>query len=151
MNAWRNILSVLWIAALLAGCDSGSSSAGKSTAHTQPPRPIELDASTKTGPELFKLHCISCHGEQGAGVPGIFPPLTNSPRLLSAKNFVHGLIHGYPPPSDPNGSPWMGEMPKFSHLSDEQLATLATYVRQEWSGAQDAVTVELVAEQRASP
>jgi len=134
----------------LAGCGGGDSKPKPAAKPEPPPKPIAFDIAPKTGPELYQLHCLSCHGEQGGGVAGIFPPMTGSARLASPKHFVHGLIHGFPPPSDPNGSPWMGEMPKFSQLSDEQLAALATYVRQEWGGAKDEVTAEMVAEQRAN-
>lgn len=136
----------------LAGCGDGASSAPKpEDTPSPPPKPIALDTSPKTGEELYKIHCIACHAEEGGGVPEIFPPLIGSPKLSSPKHFVHGLIHGFPPPSDPDGSPWMGEMPKFQQLSDEDLAKLSTYVRQKWGGAQDAVTVEMVAEQRSNP
>ncbi|WP_269539977.1 c-type cytochrome [Cerasicoccus fimbriatus] len=137
-------------ALLMSGCGERSSGDVPSKP-APPPKPIALDNSVKTGEELYALHCLSCHGEQGQGVAEVFPPLAGSPRLLSAKNFAHGLIHGFPRPSDPNGSPWMGEMPKFSHLSDEDLAKLSTYARQTWGNATDVVTVEIVAEQRAQP
>ncbi|GHB96132.1 c-type cytochrome [Cerasicoccus arenae] len=117
-----------------------------------PPKPISLDTSMKSGAELYALHCQSCHGDKGQGVTQIFPPLMGSPRLGSGEYFVHGLIHGFPPPSDPNGSPWMGEMPKFTSLSNEDLAKLTNYARQQWGGGgKDVVTAEIVAEQRAEP
>lgn len=147
---WTPGLIILAYALMLAACGENSSGqAAKPDKHTPPPRPIALDTAPKTGKELYQIHCMSCHGEQGGGVAEIFPPILSSPRLASPRHFVHGLIHGFPPPSDPDGSPWMGEMPKFQQLSDADLAKLATYVRQQWGGAKDEVTVEMVAEERS--
>lgn len=99
-----------------------------------------------TGPELYAMHCQSCHGDHGQGVPQIFPPLAGSERLRVPEHFVHGLIHGYPPTD--TAQQWMGEMPQFGHLSDADLATLATYARQQWGGTTDVIPEEMVTAQR---
>lgn len=142
------VFSCVALAGVLVGCGDPPPH-GKSYEKAPPPKPIELDTASKSGKDLYLLHCQSCHGVEGQGVPQIFPALAGSTRFQSPKNFAHGLIHGFPVPAE--GSPWMGEMPKFGYLSDEDLAKLATYARQNWGNANDEVTVEIVAEQRANP
>lgn len=147
VNLQKALLALVAVWAL-AGC-GGDAQPGSPAKHSPPPKPDYLDASAKTGAQLYALHCQSCHGDKGQGVTSIFPPLMGSPRLQVGPHFVHGLIHGFPPPE--GESPWMGEMPKFGGLSDADLARLANYVRQEYAAAPDVITVEVVAAQRANP
>ncbi|MEO0797061.1 MAG: cytochrome c [Verrucomicrobiota bacterium] len=139
-------VSVLLIA-LLGGCAKESPKKPEADAEP-PPRPQELDQSTQSGKQLFARHCQSCHGDKGQGVAGIFPPLTGSPRLTDPALFVQGLIYGYPKPPADQPSPWMGQMPLFAQLGDEQLAAVANYTRMEWGNATDEISVETVAEIR---
>ncbi|MDZ7649441.1 MAG: cytochrome c [Cytophagales bacterium] len=38
----------------------------------------DLNASMERGKEIYQRNCISCHMDQGEGLPGIFPPLSKS-------------------------------------------------------------------------
>jgi len=144
----RSLPTVVLAAGLiLTGCSENPS--GGESRSAPPPRPASMDRSPKTGKQLYAMHCQACHGEDGQGVPQVFPPITASQQLQVPATFVHALIHGYPPP-EPGEQNWMGEMPKFGHLSDEQLARLANYVRKRWGGFDEEVTAALVAEQRAN-
>ncbi|WP_309395817.1 c-type cytochrome [Cerasicoccus maritimus] len=139
---------VFGVAGVLAGC--GDSPSGGSKKAAPPPKPLTLDQVERNGAQLYGLHCKACHADKGQGVPGIFPPLAGSARLASPQHFVNGLLFGFPPVGEPGTSPWMGEMPKFSQLKDEDIAKLATYVRQTWGNATDEITPGQVALERTN-
>lgn len=86
------------------------------------------------GGDLFKQHCAACHGEQGQGVPGIYPPLAGNRAVMLAP--PHNLVQairkgGFAPATAGNPRPF--GMPPFGHLlSDDEVAALATFLRQSW-------------------
>ncbi|HEY0609559.1 MAG TPA: c-type cytochrome, partial [Chitinophaga sp.] len=53
-----------------------------SLAFTQQP-PADLKASMARGKTLYGTYCQSCHGNQGQGVEGVFPPLAKSDYLMA--------------------------------------------------------------------
>ena len=63
--------------------------------------------------------CFACHGEMGHGGAG---PGFRNDKLLAADQYVIGqILIG------------RGIMPAFAHkLNDEQIAAVATYVRNSW-------------------
>jgi mono/diheme cytochrome c family protein len=103
------------------------------------------------GPMLFRANCVACHQASGLGVPGVFPPLAGSewvkgdPRVLA-----NILLHGITGDLVVKGSSFSGTMPAFGHLSDADLAALATYIRNEWSNGAAAVATETIALERSS-
>jgi putative heme-binding domain-containing protein len=96
--------------------------------------------------------CIACHGPAGAGVPNLGPPLANSEwvtvppenligiqlRGLSGPITVAGQEYNFPAPM-----PAMG-----AGQSDENIASVITFIRNSWGNSAPAVTPEMVAAQR---
>ncbi len=104
----------------------------------------------KEGRKIYQTICMACHQVNGQGLPGAFPPLAESawveknPALL-ARIVLHGL-HG---PITVNGTAYNSVMaPLGAVLSDEQIALVLTYVRQEWGNAGSAVETDVVAQAR---
>lgn len=95
------------------------------------------------GATLYDQHCAACHGARGQGVPGIYPALAGN-RALTLEyphNLVQMIRHGGFAPATP-GHPRPFGMPPFGQLlSDEEVAALASYLRQSWGHAASAVTV----------
>lgn len=87
------------------------------------------------GEKIFNNVCIACHQPGGVGVTGIFPALDKNP-LLTADDptyFITTVLNG------------RGGMPTFrGTYSDEQIASVVTYVRQAWDNKAPAVTAEEV-------
>ncbi|GJJ05640.1 cytochrome c [Duganella rhizosphaerae] len=80
------------------------------------------DAATADGKALFMKNCAACHQASGKGIPGAFP-------ALAGNKFVQGkgadvatvLLKG------------RGGMPDFSDsLSDQEIATVLSFVRSNW-------------------
>jgi mono/diheme cytochrome c family protein len=97
------------------------------TAAAKAPEP----ASMSRGAAIYKDRCAACHGPQGEGAAGAYPPLAGSRMLTmaNATNTVRVIVDGGFPPTTP-GNPRPYGMPPFGHvLADAQIADVATYVR----------------------
>lgn len=126
-----------------------------------PPRPVPsahpnmLDVSDllDRGGKLYAQQCASCHGKQGQGVAGVYPPLDRSiavtePTGINAIRMV--LLGGFAPVTQANPRPY--SMPPFAQtLSDADVAAVVSYIRQAWSNQAGAVSERDVAAYRHTP
>lgn len=96
------------------------------------------------GDEIFAAVCASCHGAQGEGVPGAFPPLTGNPVVTGSKQRLIRIVQeGLTGPLAVGGQTYVGVMPGFqSQLSSAELAAVLTYIRSNGKNDAGAVTVE---------
>ncbi len=109
----------------------------------------DLAGSVKRGQAVYTTTCVSCHQLNGAGVPGVFPPLAKSDYLMSdAKRAIRTVLHGLEGEITVNGEPYNQQMPSQSHLTDEQVADVLNYVRNTWGNQGPAVTPEQVKAER---
>lgn len=104
---------------------------------------------TATQKELFDKGkniyntCMACHGAKGEGVDGVGPNLDGSewvqgdPQAL-ARIVLQGFASG-------RNENIAGVMPAHNYLSDEQVASVLTFVRQSWGNAAAPVEPEEVA------
>jgi mono/diheme cytochrome c family protein len=94
-------------------------------------------AMLKTGAQVYKDNCESCHQADGTGVPHIYPPLDNN-QALTMRNPVNAirivLNGGFPPSTEGNPRPY-GMPPFYQDLTDEQVAAVVTYLRQSWGNS----------------
>jgi mono/diheme cytochrome c family protein len=92
-------------------------------------------ASTKNGDaiELYLKNCGACHQPNGEGLPGAFPPLANSDYIAGDKStLMESTVNGLSGPITVNGKEYNNVMPAMSYLSDEELASILTYVVHSW-------------------
>lgn len=104
------------------------------------------------GESIYDRLCRSCHQPDGRGVPGAFPPLvgsewvTGDPRLL-----VNIVLHGLMGPIEVAGSTFDGAMPAWgAQLDDEEVAAVASFVRQWQANEAPPIEEALVRELRAA-
>ncbi|AVS91283.1 alcohol dehydrogenase [Paracidovorax avenae] len=94
-----------------------------------PSRPV-----MERGGAVYARHCAQCHGDGGLGRPGAFPPLAGNRAVLleSPVNVVRTILQGgYPPVT--HGNPRPHGMPPFTQvLGDDDVAAVATFVRNAW-------------------
>lgn len=99
-----------------------------------------------SGKDLFIANCSACHGEDGKGVEGTFPPLAKSDFLkkLSSKSNRNELIsiplHGKKGKIVVNGKEYDGEMPAIEGLSDRDFAEVLSYVTNSWGNKAKKIT-----------
>lgn len=107
---------------------------------------------TANGGQLYTANCVACHQANGAGVPGVFPPLSKS-EFVDAKDpgvMVRIVLHGIHGPLTVEGKKFNGEMPHFGDkFSDEELAALVTHVRSSFGNSASPADAALVAKVRA--
>lgn len=94
---------------------------------------VAVDQALLTkGETVFSANCAGCHQSNGAGVPGVFPPLAANPNLADSQHVVKTIIHGLASGVTVNGVKYTQAMPAFGQLSDEEVAAVATYIRNSW-------------------
>ena len=94
------------------------------------------------GAKLYEKNCAQCHGEQGQGVPGAYPPLAGNRAvtMASSANLVQVVLNGgYAPATAGNPRPY-GMPPFVLVLNDSELAALLTYLRSAWGNRAAEVT-----------
>jgi mono/diheme cytochrome c family protein len=118
-----------------------------------PANPIEV------GKKLFNSAgaCVSCHQASGAGLPPAFPPLVKSDWVTgSEERLIRVVLHGLQGPIKVNGVDYNSAMPAFGRVAgsgynwtDDKVAAVLTYIRQEWGNQAGPISTEKVAEVRA--
>jgi mono/diheme cytochrome c family protein len=98
------------------------------------------------GEKLYKGACIACHEIDGTGAPRIYPPLPGNANLQSAdpSSTLRVILDGAETVTTPR-APNKGSMPAYAaKLSDQEIADVATYIRNSWGNAAPSVTPEQV-------
>ena len=102
----------------------------------------KIDASVhERGEAIYNRTCIACHGPEGIGVEGAFPPLDGSDWLTGDPAVpIKILLKGLMGPIEVNGQKFNNVMPPHVDLSDQDIADVLTYARQRWSNDAAPVT-----------
>jgi len=126
-----------------------------------PPRPVPAQrtppsgaaALAERGGDIYARRCADCHGKDGKGVPGVYPPLDGNSAVLepSGINAIRAvLLGGFPPTTADNPRPY--SMPPFAQqLDDADVAAVVSYIRQTWSNHAGAVRQDDVFKYRHTP
>jgi mono/diheme cytochrome c family protein len=112
-----------------------------------PPDPMVV------GKRLYTANCVACHQATGQGVAGQFPTLVGSEWVLTEgwhgdNHLVKILLHGLQGPIQVKGDTYNGAMPPWKQLKDDQIASILTYIRNEWGNSAPPITAEQVAKIR---
>ncbi|MES2659919.1 MAG: PVC-type heme-binding CxxCH protein [Verrucomicrobiota bacterium] len=102
------------------------------------------------GLAIYNRTCIACHGPDGKGVPGAFPPLDGASWPVGDPSVpIRILLSGLQGPIEVSGVKYENIMPPHTDLKDDEIADVLTYVRQSWSNDATAVTADTVKQTRA--
>jgi mono/diheme cytochrome c family protein len=95
------------------------------------PTAPEEPRSGADGAAVYSNYCASCHGAEGQGLTGAFPPLDESAIASGPKDIPIGIVlHGLEGPLTVAGQRYDGVMPAFgATLSDAEIAAALTFVR----------------------
>ena len=110
------------------------------------------DAAMKEGSAIYSDECSACHTPTGEGVAGLFPKLAGSPSVQSGDptSVIHMVLAGARGVAT-DGAPTAAAMPPFGWLlSDDQVAAVATYIRNTWGNSAPPVTAHAVSDLRRS-
>ncbi len=105
------------------------------------------------GSILYNTYCASCHQQNGKGDNSRFPPLAGSEWVTGDKKKLLGVIlNGLQGEIKVNGQSWDGLMPAHSgFLDDHAIASIATYIRQNFGNKASAITSMEVSAVRNAP
>ena len=113
--------------------------------------PQQLALFTK-GKTIFDSYCSTCHGAKGLGTPTgggelIAPAFSGSPRLMGHPEYaVKTLLHGLTGALD--GKEYEGVMIAMDSNDDEWIASVVSYIRNDFGNSGSFVSPEYVAELR---
>lgn len=116
-----------------------------------PPAKPEAQTAKADGKTVYQQNCAACHGADGEGQPGHFPPLAGNPDLFKDRVFpVLVVLNGIGGPITAKGRSYNGNMPAFDHLSNAEIAAAVNFIRDAWGNKpqMNPVTPESVAELR---
>ncbi len=119
--------------------------------HTSSKLPMEsMEASLPSyiveGKKVYTQNCLVCHQSTGDGVPGLNPPLNDTPYVLGDKSkLLDILFNGSNVGLVVKGSTYSNAMPAFNILSDTDISNVASYIRNSFGNSAEPITVEDVA------
>jgi mono/diheme cytochrome c family protein len=105
-----------------------------------------LQESMERGKELYADFCVTCHMDNGEGVPNVFPPLAKSDYLVENREAsIRGVKYGQSGEIVVNGVTYNNMMMELG-LTDEEVADVMNYVLNSWGNkSQTMVTAREVA------
>lgn len=90
---------------------------------------VDLKASMARGKALYGMYCQSCHGDQGKGVEGVFPPLAKADYLMAdKKRAIQAILYGVSGEIKVNGQTYNQPMAGFDG-KDEEVSDILNYIR----------------------
>jgi nitrite reductase (NO-forming) len=135
----KKILFVLMIIGLIS-CTEDSS-----TAELE-----EESTSYPAGKKIYDRSCITCHQENGEGLPGSFPPLAKADYMLDDRDrAIKQVINGSSGEIIVNGETYNGIMPA-QNLRDQEVVDVMNYVFNSWGNDAGEVTMKQVKSARHS-
>ncbi|KAA9037713.1 c-type cytochrome [Ginsengibacter hankyongi] len=92
--------------------------------------------------KTFNTYCAICHQRDGLGNDR-FPPLSGSEWVKGDKNSLIAIVlSGLDGNITVKGKSYNNKMPRLNLLSDENIAQILTYIRQNFNNNASAVTLE---------
>ncbi|MFT4193309.1 c-type cytochrome [Ottowia sp.] len=104
------------------------------TAGAAPAPAGEPPRRATAGQRIYDQHCADCHGAQGEGLAGAFPPLAGNRAvtLPRAENLLQTVLFGGYGAATP-GHPRPHGMPPFAlTLTDAEVAAVLSHIRTSW-------------------
>ncbi len=108
---------------------------------------VPVDEPALDGAPIYANRCAVCHQADGAGIPGTFPPLSNSEWVTgSSDNVVRVVLTGLQGPIDVAGQSYNSAMPGLAaQLSDEEIAAVSSHIRNSFGNSASSVSAADVA------
>ena len=117
--------------------------ARKSLIHIRTPDEAEDNLDQEVvlkGAKVFNTYCATCHQRNGQGDSQRFPTLVGTDWVLGDKDrLIKVILQGLEGPIEVNGKLYNGLMPQHSFLSDEDVASVLTYIRQSFGNEASGV------------
>ncbi|MBT1699415.1 cytochrome c [Fulvivirgaceae bacterium PWU4] len=97
-------------------------------------------ASIERGKTVYESTCLACHQADGSGVPNLNPPLIKTKWTLGDKNqLINVVLKGLDEEIEVDGETYHNVMPPLNYLSDQEIADVLTYVRNNFGNKASAI------------
>lgn len=107
--------------------------------------PAQTEEKVHPGKAVYDKYCLACHQSDGSGVPNMHPPLTPGSWVeKEPAELIAILMKGLSGKIEVNGEEYKNFMPSQAQLSDEEIASVLSYVRSSFGNNLAPVTVEMV-------
>lgn len=111
----------------------------------------KVDASLLAGKKVYDTYCLPCHQDNGMGVPGMNPPLSQTEWVNGDKErLIKVILNGLDESVEIKGEIYQNAMAPHAFLSDKQIADVLTFVRKSFGNNSSEVTVGEVKEVRSN-
>jgi nitrite reductase (NO-forming) len=129
---------VVALAACSHGGDTASARASANAVAAHNP------ASASDGATVYVTNCSSCHGADGRGVEGFFPPLSRNPMVTGDPRALVAIVErGLRGRIVVDGVTYNGIMPPWKNeIPDDEIASVLTYIRSSWNNRASGITLE---------
>jgi len=134
-------LSVATVISLVIISCGGSSTTSQSSG-------TPTTASKPSGADIYNKTCVACHQANGEGLPGTFPPLAKSDFITDKVKTINQVLKGFSGELVVNGKKFNNTMPP-QQLTDEEIASVLTYVYSSFGNSGSPVTADEVKANRA--
>lgn len=125
---------------------------GEPTAAPSTPLLGNAETLLTQGRKIYETSCMDCHGASGEGAAAMFPALAGNRAVTmpQAANVIRAVMSGgYPPGTAGNPRPY-GMPPYAPFLSDEEVASVVTFIRRSWGNDAAAVDAREVSRYRSA-
>ncbi|MEJ6980843.1 c-type cytochrome [Pedobacter sp. P351] len=102
-------------------------------------------ASIAKGKAVYNTYCVACHQPDGGGVPSMNAPIVKTSYVLGAKAPLINILLKGMQDVEIDGETYSNVMPSHSFLTNQQIADVLTYIRNNFGNKASAVTSAEVA------
>ncbi len=119
-------------------------------ASTEAPKAMSLAEKMEAGKNIYSRTCLACHQASGEGIANAFPPLANSDYLNEDVNrAIDIVLNGKSGEITVNGTKYNSIMTRQT-LTNEEVASVLTYVYNSWGNNKSEVSPADVAKIRGA-
>ena len=109
------------------------------------------DPVIEAGGAIFSKYCATCHQPDGNGISGAFPSLHDSEWVAGDKGrLIRLVLRGMQGSIEIKGETFNNVMTPHDFLSDDQISSVLTFLRQTFQNDADSVSVRDIGLVRAS-
>lgn len=111
---------------------------------------LQAGRLTTRGAVLYMEYCAACHRADGQGVPRTFPALAGNSAVFAEypQSLIQITLEGGTMPANDHDAMAFA-MPAFRMLSDEDIASLVSFIRGAWTNQAPPIAAQEVAATRA--
>jgi mono/diheme cytochrome c family protein len=110
---------------------------------------VQPAPAVEPGKAVYIQYCLACHQVDGSGVMQLTPPLIKSAFVAGDKSRLITIVLKGLKDVEVNGEVYDNPMPPLDYLTDQDIAHVLTYVRNNFSNKANPVTVEEVRKVRS--